>query len=107
MVYIVTNSIFPSHRAPEAGKKFLEQLKKYAEDESLGETLVNAAVKTTTCGIRVLNVTTVKKGKLEESLTRGNEILAMYNEIEGFEYTMEVWQEPAEALATLGLKMPE
>ncbi|MCK4479886.1 MAG: hypothetical protein KAV01_05110 [Candidatus Lokiarchaeota archaeon] len=107
MVYIVTTIIFPSHKAPEAAKKFLEALSKYPEDESLGETAVNAAIKTSTFGIRVLNVATVKKGKLEESLTRGNEILAMYNEIEGFEYTMEVWQEPAEALATLGMKMPE
>lgn len=107
MVYVVTNIIFPSHKAPETAKKFLEQLSKYPDDESLGETAVNAAVKTTTCGIRVLNVSTVKKGKLEESLTRGNEILAMYNEIEGFEYTMEVWSEPAEALATLGMKMPK
>ena len=107
MVYVVTNIIFPSHRAPEAGKKFLEQLKKYAEDESLGETLVNAAVKTTTCGIRVVTVSKINKGKLEETLTRGNEILAMFNGIEGFEYSYEVWSEAGEALATLGMKMPE
>ena len=106
MVYIVVNMVFPSHKAPEAGKKFLEVLSKYPDDDSLGETVVNSAVKTTTCGIRVLNVSTVKKGKLEENLTRGNEILAMFNEVEGYEYTMEVWQEPAEALATLGMKMP-
>ncbi len=107
MVYIFTTAIFPSHKAPEAAKMFLEQLSKYPDDESLGETLVNAAVKTTTCGIRVVSVSKVNKGKLEESLTRGNEILAMYNEIEGFEYSHEVWSEAGEALATLGMKMPE
>ncbi|MFX1317188.1 MAG: hypothetical protein ACFE9T_15105, partial [Promethearchaeota archaeon] len=99
-------SVFPSHKGPEVAKKFLEQLKKYPEDDSLGETIVNAAVKATTGGVKALSVSTVKKGKLEESLNRTNEVLAMYNEIEGFEYTIEVWSEPAEALATLGMKMP-
>lgn len=105
--YVFVNSKLPSHKAPEAARKFLEQLKKYPPDDSLGETVVNAAIKARTDGVQVVSVSTVKKGKLEDFLTRSNEILSMYNEIEGFEYTIEVWAEPAEALATLGLKMPE
>jgi hypothetical protein len=105
--YIFVCSKFPSHKGPEAAKKFLEQLKKYPDDDSLGENVVNAAVKARTDGIHVVSVSTVKKGKLEDSLARTNEILAMYNEIEGFEYTIEVWSEPGEALATIGMKMPE
>ena len=107
MPYIFVFSKFPSHKAPETGKKFLEQLKKYPSDDSLGITVVNAAVKARTDGVQVVSVSTVIKGKLEDSLNRTNEILSMYNEIEGFEYTIEVWSEPGEALATVGLKMPE
>jgi len=107
MVYLFVSMLFPSDKAPDAGKKFLEQLKKYPDDETLGESLVDAAVKTTEAGIRAVSVTRVAKGKLEENLIRANNILAMYNEVEGLEYTIEFWQEPAEALATIGLKMPD
>ena len=107
MVYLFVSILFPSDTAPDAGKKFLEQLKKYPDDETLYESLVDAAVKTTEDGIRAVSISRVKKGKLEESLIRTNNILALYNEVEGLEYTVEIWQEPAEALATIGMKIPD
>jgi len=106
MPFIFVTSVFPSHKGPEVGKKFLEQLQKYPDDESLGTTVVNAAVRAGTEGIQAVTITEVKKGKLEEAITRTNTVIAMYNEIEGFEYKVELWETAAEALTTIGMKMP-
>lgn len=107
MVYIIVTTCFPTHKGNEAARKYIEQLKKYPEDDSLGESVLDLAVKATTDGIKAISISEAKKGKLEESLTRTNNILAMYNEIEGYEYTVEIWLSPAEALATIGMKMPK
>ena len=49
----------------------------------------------------------VKEGKLGESLLRQQNILVMYHNIEGHRYKIDVWWNPAEALAMVGMKAPE
>ena len=107
MVYIVTQSSFPSHVAAAVGKRYLEALQKFPPDPSLGEAIVPAAVKRTDSGIISFSVTEVKEGKLEEALSRGMDQLAMFNDIEGYEISLEVYATASEALATVGMKLPE
>jgi len=106
-MYLITTSMYPSEKAPEVAKKYFEVLKKYPPDENLGKQLVPAAVKTTQQGIRVMGITEVKEGKLEESLTRVGNMMAMLISIPGFEYTMDVHFTITEALATIGMSLPE
>ena len=46
LVYIITTSLYPTHKANEVAKKYFEMLAKYPPDESLGEATVQATVKT-------------------------------------------------------------
>ena len=107
MVYLFVSILFPSDKAPDAGKKFLEQLKKYPNDETLYESLVDAAVKTTEDGIRAVSISRVKKGKLEEAITAAQKYAAEFHDIVGFEYSIEVWFTQIEAYASIGKKPPE
>ena len=107
MVYLITISKFPSHVAPAVAKRYLEMLQKYPPDPSLGEAIVPSAVKRTEYGIQVISVTEVPKGKLEEALERGQNQLAMFNDLEGAEISLEVYMTVSEALATVGMKLPE
>ena len=105
-MYIIATSVYPSDKATEVGKKYLEMLKKYPPDDTLGS-IIATAVKTTECGIRVLTVREVKKGKLEESLQRTGDALAMFLSIVGYEYSIDVYFSVAEALPFIGMSLPK
>lgn len=106
MPYIVVFVKFPSHIANKVSKRFIESQQKFPDDDSLGETIIRSAVKTTTEGVNILTVTSVKEGKLEEALKNANNQIAFFVDIEGYEASIEIWSTVQEALATLGMKMP-
>ncbi|MFX0135117.1 MAG: hypothetical protein ACFFDN_15855 [Candidatus Hodarchaeota archaeon] len=106
MPYIFVYVWYPSHKVEEAVKVYLEMLKKFPEDESLGELIIPASVNTGCEGIKSLSVTKVKEGKLEDALTRASNQMAMFMSVEGFEYSIEVWSTIEEAMAVIGKSLP-
>ena len=106
MPYIFVTTWYPSHKVTEVVKVYLEMLKKFPEDESLGEAIIPAAVNTGCEGVKSLAVNKVKEGKLEESLTRTGTQMAMFQNVEGFEYSVEIWSTVEEAMAMIGKSMP-
>ncbi len=105
-MYIVTIAKYPSHLAAAVAKRYLEALQKFPPDPSLGEDIVPAAVKRTEYGIQSIGITEIAKGKLEEALKRGQDILSMFNDLEGVEVTLEVYMTASEAITTVGMKLP-
>jgi len=106
MPYLVATSIYPSAKATEVAEKYLEVLAKFPHDESLGTTLVPVAMKSTHQGIRTFGVTEILDGKLDASYKRDANMMAMFNDIEGFSYTNEVYMTLEEAMSTIGMSMP-
>ncbi len=106
MTYIFVYTWYPSHKTEEVVKVYLEMLNKFPVDESLVEEIVPAAVKTGSEGIKTLGISKVKEGKLEEALTRARTQMAMFQSIEGFEYSIEVWATVEEAMTVIGKRMP-
>ena len=106
MPYLVTTSLYPSEKAPEVGAKYLEALEKYPPDESLATGTVPAAVTTTQKGIKVIGISDVKDGKLEEALRRARDFMVMFHSIVGFEYTVRVYSKVEEAMSAIGMDMP-
>ena len=107
MVYIITHSNYASHLGVAAAKRYLEVLPKFPPDPSLGEALVPIAGRRTENGYEVITVTEVPKGKLEAAMERIHSQLAMFNDLEGFEISLDVYMNASEALATIGFKLPE
>ena len=107
MPYIITTSWYPTDKSKKVAKRYFEALKKYPGDESLEKTIVPAAVTTTKQGVKVITVSEIKEGKLEEALTYTGNQMAMFQDIEGFEYATRVYSLVTEALAMLGISLPE
>ena len=107
MPYIITTSLYPSHKGPEVAERYLEAIAKYPPDENLATEVVPAAVKAGHTGIRVIGIAEVKEGKLEEALTRASNMMVMFQSIEGFEYSTEIHYKVEEALALIGMSLPE
>ena len=107
MPYIITTTWYPSEKAVEVTEKFFEVLKKYPPDENIANRIVPAAVTTTQQGIKTMAISEVKEGKLEEALTRSGNMMAMLMNISAFEYSIDVYSTITEALATIGMKLPE
>ncbi|GAG88101.1 unnamed protein product, partial [marine sediment metagenome] len=104
MPYVVIKTWFPSNKANEVAKIYIEERKKYPFDRSLGKEVVTA-VSSDESGIITMGVIDVKEGKLEETLARDNNILVMYLNIEGYKHKVEVWSTAVEALTLLGTGM--
>ena len=109
MPHIVIFAKCPSHMATTFVKKAIEGIQKnlFPDDESLQETLVQSAGKFTEDGTRLLSVTRVKEGKLEEALMAVYKEMAFFAEIDGFESSVEVWTTYQEGMQALGLELPE
>ncbi len=109
MPHIVMFMKYPTHIVREVVQKALESVQKnlFPDDESIQETLVLSAWKSTEDGLRALSVTRVKEGKLEEALKMVNKEMVYFSEIEGFETSVEVWGTYQEAFEALGMELPE
>ena len=107
MVYIIITNKFPATKAKEVGKTYLEQFKKYPPDKSLETQVFRGAIKSDEDGITTIGITEPKEGKMKEFLRRLADGMAMYHDIEGFKYKIEVWYNVFEAMEVLGMKAPE
>jgi hypothetical protein len=103
MPYIIISSSYPPSIADELVKVYLEVIKKYPPDDKLGKEIVPVAVKATLQGIQTINITEVKKGKLDEALTRAANAMAMYRNVKGYSYAIDVYLTVEEALASVGM----
>ncbi|MBI4764282.1 MAG: hypothetical protein HY787_06735 [Deltaproteobacteria bacterium] len=106
MPYLIVTTSWPSDKTDAAAKKFFEVMKKYPPDNKLGTQVVPAAFSRTLQGIKAMVITEVKKGKLEDALTRVGKMLAMYRTIPGYEAQVETYMTLEEALGTIGMSLP-
>ncbi len=106
MHYLVTSVRWPGESTAEMIKKGIEVDKKFPPDDSLGETLVPNAINADMDGIKSLNVTLVKEGKLEAIRRRALAMVNMYLTVPGFKYSIETWATIEEAYTSVGLTPP-
>ena len=107
MVIVFSTGWFPHDKASEAGKTFIEVMKKYPRDRTLSKVLLDNAIGATKEGYKALFAVEVKDGKLKEYLARLNQSLIYIAEnIEGYKFEVEVLSSITEAMAVLGLESP-
>ncbi|KKK62029.1 hypothetical protein LCGC14_3008420 [marine sediment metagenome] len=108
MVLIVAQSWYPLSQAGKAGKAYLEALKKYPEDLSLGKPILRSAVKISKEGIHTIAISSVKEGKFKEAMDYVIKVSLMNAEsIEGLKTTIDTYYDLVEAMPFVGLKAPE
>jgi hypothetical protein len=105
MPYLVTTVYYPSDIIDEVIKTYLDMVKKYPYDKSLGEEVVHGSIRTRD-GIKVLHIIDVKKGKLEKAVDFSNKRLAMFYGVDGYESKTQIYSTIEEGFDILGLKAP-
>ena len=103
MPYLVTTLTYPTDKASRVAETYLQALQQYPTDENLETELIPAAVKSTTDGLRVLSISEVKEGKLDEAYKYRIKFMVLFQPIEGLEYTVDVNLTVAEGLEVLGI----
>ena len=106
MVYVVVTSIYPTIIAEEAGKKYIEVMKKYPLDKSIEKAVIPIAVKQTLEGIYVISITTVKQGKIKEVMDIESKRMLEFGKIKGYKYSIEIMYDAVEAMGLLGMEAP-
>jgi hypothetical protein len=104
--YLVIRSVYPPHKRDELVKKLMEVTPKYPPDPSIDEQVLGA-VKATEQGHIWMNIFEVKEGKLDAAFARWAKAMAELRNVEGFKYSIEVWATGDEAVATIGVAVPE
>jgi hypothetical protein len=107
MPYVIETVTYPSCKADEVAKKYFEVMQQFPPDDSLGTQVVPVAVTRNLQGIKVIAITEVKKGRLEDLLIRLGNALAMFRTIPGYEAQVETYFTLEEALGTIGMSLPK
>jgi len=107
MVYIIITAKFPPSKAKEVGKRYLEVVKKYPLDKSLEKQIFRGAIRSTGDAITTIGISEPREGKMKEFILHQQEVEAMFHDIEGFQYTIDIWFNLVEALGVIGLEAPE
>ena len=106
MPYIV-KAWYPTDINIEVVEKYLEVVKEFPFDRSLGKETIPVTSNTNRNGIEVISVMEVKQGKLEEAWTWVGNRMTPFQEIKGFEYDMRLWNTLVEGLEGSGYALPE
>ena len=107
MPYVIETMWYPTDKAMEVVETYFKALKKFPPDESLAVEVVPGAVTTGRQGVEAMTILDVKEGKLEATLERCRNGMAMFMSIPGLEYSIRVHLKVEEALATVGKSLPK
>ena len=110
MPYIILTMQYPTHKRDEAIKKYIEVLKKYPESKFPGKLIVPVAVTTNKNGLLTMRIREVKTDDAQafvDALRMTGAQMAEFQEIEGLEYKIRVWETITEAMSIIGREAPE
>ncbi|TFG15196.1 MAG: hypothetical protein EU535_02155 [Promethearchaeota archaeon] len=108
MVLMVTENHWPAKVSEKLGKAYLEAMKKFPDDKSIEKPILRSAIWTDDKGMHSITVSSIKKGKVKESMDLATNRLLMMSSIVGeFEFQMHIAYDLAEALPLVGLKSLE
>ncbi len=110
MPYIVSTSWYPTHKNDETVKIYIEALAKYPPSKMPGKLIVPVAVTTTKKGIKTMRIREIKTDdgqSLSDALKILGEMMTEFLNIEGFEYTIRIWDTISEAMRNIKRESPE
>jgi len=107
MPYIIVQIWYPTDINTEVTEKFLEVVKEFPFDRSLGKETIQVASNTNKNGTEIISVMEVKQGKLEEAWKWGRNRMSSFQSIKGLEYDMRLWTTLTEAFEGSEYSIPE
>ncbi len=106
LVYIVNNAWCPHNKAADVASKYIEVLKKFPPDPSLGK-IVLILIRPFKDYLHVLGIHKIKKGKLADNFLRAIATNHELTNVEGFKYEVDTYMDMSEAYDIIELKAPD
>ena len=107
MPYLIVQSWYPTDINTEVTEKYLEVVKEFPFDRSLGKETISVASNTNKKGVEIIAAMEVKQGKLEEAWAWAGKRMGLFQSIKGFEYEIRLWTTLAEAFEGSEYSLPE
>ena len=107
MPIIFVESQYPASKNNEVLAAWMKALEKYPRNEGLATPLVESAVTSDKCGLRVLSASQTKPGKYEEAIAYTGKFMTEFFDIEGYSYEFSNWSTIEEAMGSIGQQAPE
>ncbi len=102
-MYLVVSEVYPNNAAKEVASLYVKAITKYPHNDSLAVPIVPAALRTILQGIESLSVYEIKKGKAEDAVNYISTRLMMFNDIQGYRWTINLYLNLEEALKLVGM----
>jgi hypothetical protein len=103
---MVTESWWPANKGAEVGKVYLESQKKFPDDKSIEKPIIRAACWPEKEGMHAVSISSIKPGKVKESMDLANNRLLMLSSVEGYVYITHIAYDLVEAMPFVGLTAP-
>ncbi len=76
-------------------------------DKTLTKELIQGILKVEGDKSKSISISKVKEGMMDKALLRQQEAMVMFHDIEGFEYTIDVYFDFPETFSMLGMQAPD
>jgi len=106
-MYIIIEAWWPAGKSAELGKLYLEVMKKYPNDKTIGKPIVPVAVWPDKDGMHSLVIDSIKPGKVKECIDLAANRELMMSSIEGYRFQYNIAYDLVEAMPFVGLTAPE
>ena len=107
MVLMVTENWWPASKSSEVGKVYLEIMKKYPDDKTIEKPILHSAIWTEKEKMHSITVSSIKPGKVKESMDLAhNRLLMMAEKVEGYHYQVHIAYDLVEGMPLIGLQAP-
>ena len=105
-MYMVSESWWPAGKGAEVGKVYLEAMKKFPDDKSIEKPIIRAAIWAEKEGMHGVVISSIKPGKVKESMNLATNRGLMLSSVEGYVFITHIAYDLPEAMPFVGLAAP-
>lgn len=107
MPYIVVMTWSPLSKGKEVIDTYAKIRQKFPVDKNLTKELVQGVLKVEGDKSKSISISKVKEGMMDKALLRQQEAMTPFHDIEGFEYTIDVYFDFPETFTMIGKQAPD
>lgn len=107
MVILVSTTTFPYNKGKDVAELFAEVAKKLPVQKDMEKPILRMAARVTKDGLKTISITEVKKEKYDEFMKHISKVQMEYFKIEGIKFEVEHYLSGVDAMALVGMMMPE
>ena len=107
MPYIVVMTWSPLAKGKQVVEIYAKVRQKFPVDRTLSKEIIQGILKVEGAKSKSISISKVKEGMMDKALLRQQDAMVMFHDVEGFEYTIDVYFDFPETFSMLGMQAPD